>query len=100
MRISDLKSLGVCSEETGVNRINNRGGSDHSAAKVTTVEALDGVLASLHLVKLEVNVSFGIRIDRDVDDVTVFVLCLLSYVILEFLDPVLTLFPTRLLAIL
>lgn len=82
IRISDSESLGVCSEETGVDGIYHRRSSDHPAAEVTTIEALDCVLASLHLVKLEINISLGVGFDGDVDDVAVFVFRLLTNVLL------------------
>lgn len=82
IRISDSESLGVCSEETGVDGIYHRCSSDHSAAEVATVEALDCVFASLHLVKLEINISFGVGLDGDVDDVAIFVLRLLADILL------------------
>jgi hypothetical protein len=93
IRISDSESLRVCSEETGINGIYHRRSSDHSAAEVATVEALYRVLASLHLVKLEINVSFGVGLDGDVDDVAIFVLRFLANILLEFLDPVVSLLP-------
>lgn len=95
IRISDLKSLGICSEETGVDGIYHGRSSDHPAAEVATVKALDGVLASLHLVKLEINVSLGVGLDGDVDDVAVFVFRLLTNILLQFLDPVVSLFPAN-----
>lgn len=82
IRISDSESLRVCSEETGVDGIYHRRGSDHPAAEVATVEALDCVLASLHLVKLEIDISLGVGLDGDVDDVAVFVFRLLTNVLL------------------
>jgi hypothetical protein len=93
IRISDSESLRVCSEETGIDGIYHRRSSDHPAAEVATVEAFDRVLASLHLVKLEINISFGVGLDGDVDDMAVFVLRLLANILLEFLDPVVSLFP-------
>lgn len=54
--ISILESLGA-REQTAVDCIHNRRGADHAASKITAVETLDGVLASLDLVKLEVDVA-------------------------------------------
>lgn len=82
IRISDLESLRVCSEETGVDGIYHWRSSDHPAAKVATVKALDCVLASLHLVKLEIDIAFRVGLDGDVDDVAVFVLRLLTNILL------------------
>lgn len=82
IRISDLESLRVCSEETGVDGIYHWRSSDHPAAKVATVKALDCVLASLHLVKLEIDISFRVGLDGDVDDVAIFVLRLLTNILL------------------
>lgn len=73
IRISDSESLRVCSEETGVDGIYHRRCSDHPAAEVATVEAFDCVFTSLHLVKLEIDISFGVGLDGDVDDMAVFV---------------------------
>lgn len=61
--LATLESLGVCPEKTGVDRVNNWGSSDHPAAKVPAVEALDGVLAARDLVELEVDVALGVGVD-------------------------------------
>lgn len=80
-------------EQTAVDGIYNRRRVDHPSAKISAVETLNGVLAALDLVELEINVALGVGIHRDVDDVTVLGLGLLPDVVLEFLYPVLTLLP-------
>ncbi len=60
-RISALDSFRA-REQTAVDGVHNRSGGDHLAAEVATVETLDGVLAALDLVELEVDVSGRVRI--------------------------------------
>lgn len=78
-------------EQTAVDGVYNRWRVDHSAAKVSTVETLDGVFAALDFVKLEVNVSFRVRIDRDVDNMPISLFRFLSNLIFELFDPVVAL---------
>lgn len=92
-RVSNSESLGVCSEKTGVDSVNHRGGSNHSAAKIPAVQTLDGILTARDLVEFEVDISLGVGIDGDVDDVTVFGLGLSTHVVFKLLDPVVALFP-------
>lgn len=98
-RVSNSESLGVCSEKTGVDSVNHRGGSNHSAAKIPAVQTLDGILTARDLVELEVDISLGVGIDGDVDDVTVLGLSLSTHVVFELLDPVVTFFPIESLAV-
>lgn len=56
-----LDSFGA-GEETAVDCINNWLSADLSAAKESSVETFDGVLASLDTVKFEINVSLRVRI--------------------------------------
>lgn len=49
-------------EETAVDCINNRLSADLSAAKESSVETFDSVLASLDAVEFEINVSLRVRI--------------------------------------
>ena len=90
--ISILYSLGA-REQTAVDCVHNRRGADHASAEIAAVQALDGVLSSLYLVEFQVNVSLRIRVEGDMDDMSVFIFGFLSNVILQFLDPALTLFP-------
>ncbi len=59
--ISFSDSLGA-REQTAVDGVHNRCGGDHPASEVAAVQALDGVLAALDLVELEVDVSGRARI--------------------------------------
>jgi hypothetical protein len=90
--ISVLDRLGA-REQTAVDRVHNRSSSDHPAVKVAAVQALDGVLSTLNLVELEVDVAGRVGVERDVDDVAVFLFCLLADFLFEFLGPILTLLP-------
>jgi uncharacterized protein YfcZ (UPF0381/DUF406 family) len=78
-------------EQTAVDGINDRRGINHPSAKVTPVQALDGILATLNLVELEVNVTLRVRVDRDVNNMAVFRLGFLTDIVLELLDPCFTL---------
>ena len=49
-------------EQTAVDGIHNRCGADHPSAEVAAIEALDGVLATLDLVELEVDVALRVGI--------------------------------------
>lgn len=77
-----LECLGVCSKKTGVNCVNNWGGSDHPAAKVSAVQALDGILASRYLVEFEVDVTLGVGVNRYVDYVSILGLRFLADIVL------------------
>lgn len=55
-KISISNSLGA-RKQTAVDCIHNRRSTDHPAAKVSAVEALDGVLATLNTIKLEIYVA-------------------------------------------
>ena len=91
--ISILNSLGA-REQTAVDCVHNRRGTDHAATEISAVKALDGVFSSLHLVELQVDISLRIRIEGNMDNMSILVFGFLSNVILQFLDPALTLFPT------
>lgn len=97
--ISNSESLGVCSEETGVDCVNHRCGSNHPAAKVPAVETLDCILTTRDLVEFEVDITLRIGIDRDVDNVAILGFGLPTHVVFELLDPIVSLFPVTLLAI-
>ena len=60
--ISILYSLGA-REQTAVDCIHNRCGADHASTKVSAVESLDGVLAPLNLVELEVDVALRVGVE-------------------------------------
>lgn len=53
-----LESRGT-REQTAVDGINNGLGSDLLAAEETSVQALDGVFATLDAVELQIDVSLG-----------------------------------------
>lgn len=62
---------------------------DHSAAKVSSVQALDGVFAALNLVELEINVTLGVWINSNVDNMSILLFGLGSDIFFELLDPIL-----------
>lgn len=80
-------------KQTAVDSIHNRRRADLSPAEETAVQALDGVLSALNLVKLQVDIALGVGVDGNVNDVAVFVLCFLTNVIFKFLNPVFALLP-------
>ena len=82
-------------EEGGVNRVDDRAGVNHPAAKISAVETFDSVFAALHFVKLEVDVALGVGINGNVDHVAILGLGLLPDVVLEFLDPSIALLPGK-----
>lgn len=92
--ISVLDRLGA-REQTAVDRVHNRSSSNHPAVKVAAVQTLDGVLSTLHLVELEVDVAGRVGVERDVDHVAVLLFGLLANLLFELLGPILTLLPTR-----
>lgn len=63
-------------------------GRDHVAAEVTSVETANSVLAALHTVKLDVDLTVvGIERHGNVDDNAVFVFAFLLDVVFELLLP-------------
>lgn len=54
--ISILDSL-CAREQTAVDSIHNRSGANHASTKVTPVQTLNSILASLDLVELEINIA-------------------------------------------
>lgn len=46
-------------EETAVNGVHDGLGGDLLSAKVSAIEALDGILATLNAVELQVDISLG-----------------------------------------
>jgi hypothetical protein len=85
-----LNSFG---EETAVDGINNWLCTDLSTTEESSVESLDGVLASLYTIKLQVYVTLSVGIKSNVDNMTVFLFTFSFDVVLELLDPSITLFP-------
>lgn len=80
-------------EQTAVDRIHHWRGVDHASAKVSAVKSLDRVLAALDFVELEIDVTLGVGVDRDVHNVAVLLLGFPSDVVFEFLDPVVSFLP-------
>lgn len=78
-------------EETAVDSVHNRLRGNLLATKETTVEALDGVLSTLYTVELQIYVALGVRIYRYVNNMAIFFFAFLANVILQFLDPGITL---------
>lgn len=85
-------------EETAVDCIDNGSCCNHPAAKVSAVETQDGILASLNLVELQVDITLGVGVERDVDDVSILLFSFLTDVIFQFFSPVLAFFPVTVLA--
>lgn len=80
-------------EETAVDSIHNGRCINHPAAKVSSVQALDGIFTALDFVELEIDVTLGVRIDGNMNNVSILPLSFRSNVVFEFLDPVVALFP-------
>lgn len=80
-------------EETAVDSIHNVRCINHPAAKVSSVQALDGIFTTLNLVEFEVNVTLGVRIDGNMDNMSVLLLSFCSDVVFEFFDPVIAFLP-------
>jgi hypothetical protein len=74
-------------EQTAVDGIHNVICGDHSAAKIATVQALHGLFATLHTVKLDIDVTC-IDVQSDMDDMSVASLALSFDIILQFFVPV------------
>jgi hypothetical protein len=74
-------------EETAVDRVNNRLGADLSTTKESSVEALYGVLTSLYTIKLEVDITLGVWIKGNVDNMTVFLLTFSFDIVFKLFDP-------------
>lgn len=82
-------------EDAAVNGIHDGGCVDHAASEVASVEALDGVLAALDLVELEVDLAGGVSVDGNVHNAAILVLALGLDVFFEFLNELLALLPGR-----
>lgn len=61
--------------------------ADLSPAEESAVETLDGVFAALDLVEFEVDITLGVGIEGDVDDLAVFFGALGADVVFELFDP-------------
>jgi hypothetical protein len=85
-------------EKTAVDSVNNRLGTDLTSTKESSIQALDGVLASLYTIKLKVDVTLGVGVKSNVDDVTIFLLTLGFDIVFELLYPSVSFFPVFLLA--
>lgn len=90
--ISILDSL-CTREQTAVDSVHNRRGANHASTKVTTIQTLDSILTALDLVKLQIYVALRIRVEGDMDNMTIFFSGFLSNVILQFLNPAFTFLP-------
>jgi hypothetical protein len=78
-------------EETAIDSVHDRLCGNLLATKETAIEALDGVLSALDTVELQINVALRVRIYRDVNNMAIFFFALLANVVLQFLDPGVTL---------
>lgn len=86
-----LKGLGS-RKEAAIDSIHDRLRTNLFTAEESTVEAFDGIFAALDSVKLEVDVALRIGINCNVNDVTIFFFALSADVILQLLNPGITLF--------
>ena len=69
--------------------------ADLPTPKEPAVETLDGILSTLDLVELEVDVALGVGIKGNVDDFAVFLGAFCTDVVFEFFDPGVTAFPLK-----
>ena len=79
-------------EQTGVDGVNDRLCANLPTAEIPPVEALDGILAARYPLEFQVDVALGVRVERDVDDVAVFLFALGAYVVFEFFNPTVAFF--------
>ena len=86
-------------EETAVDRVNNWLSTDLPTTKEPSIETLECILSALNFLELDVNVAFRVRIEGDMNHMTVFFFALGANVIFELLDPALTLFPVYLVSL-
>jgi hypothetical protein len=85
-------------EQTAVDRVNNWLGTDLPSTKESSVEAFNGILASLYAIKLQVNVTLGVWIEGNVDDVSVLLLTFSFDIIFKLLGPGIPFFSAQWLA--
>ncbi len=79
-------------EKTAVDSVDYGLSTDLPATEKSSVESLDGVFTSLYTIKLEVDVTLGIRIKGNVDNMTVFLFTFSLHIVFELLDPNIALF--------
>jgi hypothetical protein len=79
-------------EQTAVHSVNDGLRTDLPTAKVSSVQSLDGVLASADPVELEVDVALSVGVEGDVHDMAVFFFAFGADIVFEFFDPDLTFF--------
>ena len=83
----------------GVDSVHHILGSEHAATEPTTIETLEGVLATLYTVKLDVDFAIiVVESQVEVDDFAVLLLALSLDVLLEVFRPVWLSFPATMLA--
>lgn len=74
-------------KKRAINGVDNRLRADLSPAEESAVETLDGVFAALDLVEFEVDITLGVGIEGDVDDLAVFFGAFGADVVFELFDP-------------
>ena len=97
--VGGSESFGGASEKTAVDRVNNWLSTDLPTTEESAVQALDRILPTLHSIELEIDIALGIRIECNMDHVTVLLFAFGPNVILELFDPGFALLPIRKLAI-
>ena len=93
------EGFGGASEKTAVDRVNNWLSTDLPTTEESAVQALDRILPTLHSIELEIDIALGIRIECNVDHVTVLLFAFGTDIVLEFFDPGFALLSIRKLAI-
>ena len=74
-------------EETAVDCINDWLSANLPTTEETSIETFNGVLSTLYTIKLEVNVTLSVWIERNVYNMTIFVFAFGFDIIFEFFDP-------------
>jgi hypothetical protein len=85
-------------EQTAVDRVNNWLGTDLPSTKESSVEAFDGILASLYAIKLQVDVTLGVWIESNVGNMAVLFLTFSFDIIFKLLRPGIAFFSAQWLA--
>jgi hypothetical protein len=93
------EGFGGASEKTAVDRVNNWLSADLPTTKETSIQSLDCILASLYPVEFEVDIALRIRIERNVDNVTILLVALGFDIVLELLHPSVTFLSADILAL-
>ena len=92
-----ISSQGRCPrEQRAVNGINNWLRADLPSTEESAVKPLDCILASLYLVKFEVDITLSVRIEGDVDNLAIFLGALGTDIVFKFFDPDFAFFPVAL----